>query len=111
MWFFIALSAVLAFQLWAYVEKTDEYKFLANRYEQIGVRAIEQATNKLDILKSLEGELSNAEQEGRGFYSSINFKRYKGAITKVLSHFEPDGLRDILFSPRPSSPSQYLKNL
>lgn len=106
MWFFIALSAVLGYFLWANAEKTDEFKFLANRYEQIGVRAIEEATNKLDIIKSLEEELS---KEYEGFYSPTDFKRYKGAIAKVLSHFKPDGLREQRFPPSPST--RYLNTL
>lgn len=106
MWFFIALSAVLGYFLRDYVEKTDKFYFLAKRYEEIGVRAIEEATNKLDIIKNLEEELT---KESNGFYSPTDFKRYKGAIVMVLSHFEPDGLRDQRFPP--SSVYSYLDTL
>ena len=92
MWIFLVISLCLAYKLLEYREWNDANRYLSNRYRHLCVRALDGATNRVELLNLLDADL-RAERNVSMLATKDMIRRDKHAIATLLSHFEADGLR------------------
>lgn len=85
--FAVLIIIVLGFQANRLKVQRDDNKFLALRYKELCVYAVENSSNKHTLLDYYSGYL---EDEGNGYFSKKDMGLLNEAICNVLNSFKDD---------------------